>query len=538
MATTTVHLLLLVILTITYTTGYIIVAEEESKLTFDELRLKKGHHHRGTQQHHQHQHHRKTRKRYVSVEPQNSYFHVNDDFISSAIDMAVFDPSVKWWKFDFKNARMKTLLQGLTPTTLRIGGSPADYLLYFRNESRTNATGIVKTPFVMPLEDWDNLVGLTLDTGARLLFDLNIQTRWGIDWDPANAMEIFNRCVEKGWGANIDWELGNESDGSPPGMGNPIPAGQVAKDFVSLRKLLNTYPQFEESRLVGPDIIGVVDKRGQQVLQAVANVGDSMTALTFHHYYFRGDIAKPEEYINPAHFGDLENVIDIVANLIANSSTPDLPMWIGETADAWHSGTANVSDRYISGFLWMDKLGVSAQKGVSLVTRQTFYGHNYGFLNLDMQPNPDYWLSYVHKKLVGTRVLQPSLVTSSLHDVGEVEYFRLYAHCTNPKAGYPNGSITMFALNMSPNMTEVVYLNPLLGPTLDMFLMEPSGADGLLSPFVAVNGVKLEMPDDTTMPALKPTTLTTEQGVKFPPLTFGFVVLNKVDVKLDMCASS
>ena len=55
--------------------------------------------------------------------------------------------------------------------------------------------------------------------------------------------------------------------------------------------------------------------------------------------------------MNPAHFQNLADTIDLVRLTLAGSKYPELPIWIGETSDAWHSGTANVSDRFVSGFL-------------------------------------------------------------------------------------------------------------------------------------------------------------------------------------------
>jgi len=37
---------------------------------------------------------------------------------------------------------------------------------------------------------------------------------------------------------------------------------------------------------------------------------------------------------------------------------------------------------------WLDKLGLSAQKGVGVVIRQTLYGYDYSLLDIDMNPNP------------------------------------------------------------------------------------------------------------------------------------------------------
>ena len=42
---------------------------------------------------------------------------------------------------------------------------------------------------------------------------------------------------------------------------------------------------------------------------------------------------------------------------------------------------------------WLEKLGLSAREGVSVVIRQVLYGHNYGLLDPDLNPNP---VKYLH----------------------------------------------------------------------------------------------------------------------------------------------
>ena len=58
-------------------------------------------------------------------------------------------------------------------------------------------------------KDVADLVDVTRSTGNRLLFDLNLQLRFGDQWDPSNAIELFQFCEQRGFGENIDWELGN-----------------------------------------------------------------------------------------------------------------------------------------------------------------------------------------------------------------------------------------------------------------------------------------------------------------------------------------
>jgi len=58
-------------------------------------------------------------------------------------------------------------------------------------------------------QDIANLVKLTRSTGNRLLFDVNLQLRFGQQWDPGNAIELFDFFASQNFCDNIDWELGN-----------------------------------------------------------------------------------------------------------------------------------------------------------------------------------------------------------------------------------------------------------------------------------------------------------------------------------------
>ena len=64
-----------------------------------------------------------------------------------------------------------------------------------------------------------------------------------------------------------------------------------------------------------------------------------------------GNVSGVSQYINPSLFKEFEDSIQGVQKVIKKSKTPNLPLWIGEGADSWHSGTYNITDRYVSGFL-------------------------------------------------------------------------------------------------------------------------------------------------------------------------------------------
>ena len=58
-------------------------------------------------------------------------------------------------------------------------------------------------------QDLDDLVTVTRASGLHLLFELNMQLRAGDQYDPTNVIEILEYFQEKGYGDNVDFELGN-----------------------------------------------------------------------------------------------------------------------------------------------------------------------------------------------------------------------------------------------------------------------------------------------------------------------------------------
>ena len=60
----------------------------------------------------------------------------------------------------------------------------------------------------------------------------------------------------------------------------------------------------------------------------------------------------------------------MVKKVMVDAGGDGLPLWIGESADANIGGGEGRTDRFVSGFLWLDKLGLAARNGVQLVARQ------------------------------------------------------------------------------------------------------------------------------------------------------------------------
>ena len=68
-------------------------------------------------------------------------------------------------------------------------------------------------------------------------------------------------------------------------------------------------------------------------------------------FYFLGKAAHVSQYTDARNFDFFTTKVGVVKDTIKKSKYPNLTAWVGETADSSSLGTANVSDRYVSGFL-------------------------------------------------------------------------------------------------------------------------------------------------------------------------------------------
>lgn len=56
----------------------------------------------------------------------------------------------------------------------------------------------------------------------------------------------------------------------------------------------------------------------------------------------------------------------------------------------------------------------------------------------------DYWVSLLHKMLVGREVLDTKI------SAGNRTHVHFYSHCTRPSSRYEPGSLTVFGINLAP----------------------------------------------------------------------------------------
>jgi len=89
-----------------------------------------------------------------------------------------------------------------------------------------------------------------------------------------------------------------------------LTAKQVASAVSRLHNVVRSYKNLASSRIVGPDVGGVYGAASIAAIKAVASqAGLFLRAITVHHYYFNGQTAKYEQYLDPKHFDSLVSYI-------------------------------------------------------------------------------------------------------------------------------------------------------------------------------------------------------------------------------------
>ncbi|XP_043530230.1 heparanase isoform X2 [Chiloscyllium plagiosum] len=451
--------------------------------------------------------------RSVRVQPKftRSLRTVSPRFLSVALDASLLRTD----SLDLlRSQKLITLAKGLSPGYLRFGGTGADFVLFEPSDQLS-----------LPQEHgWESsrIEGTCLNTipddvEKYLTHLLALQA-------PVILKEQFQQDFK-----NITI---SEPNSFRKKAHIKIHGSQLGQDFEHLYNLLHTFKSFNHSGLYGPDI-------GQPGRQAIVTLlkgflktgGNVLSAITWHHYYLNGRTASLKDFLNPQVLDSLILKINQIFE-IASKIAPEKKVWLGETSSAFGGGAPDLSDTYVAGFMWLDKLGLSAKLGIDVVIRQALFGAGfYQLVDRTLDPLPDYWLSLIYKRLVGTRVLNVSAVHKDTADNGTL---RVYMHCTNPNSYiYRKGSVTMFALNLSDQDKHILLCCSLFNKTIQYLLQPGDSRKGLYSQSVQLNGKLLKMVDRKTLPIITGKVLQPGKPIVLPALSYAFYVVQ--DAKAPAC---
>lgn len=465
----------------------------------------------------------------VQINLQESMGFTGPRFVGVAIDASFFRE--KWKDFDVYSKTVRSLTQGLTPSFLRMGGTAADFLIFNATapgaavcEKCVSELDVVDKPkeknFTLSGTDWERLNYLVQEAAWDLIFDVNVFLRKGQAWDPDNARQLLQFSQERNYTIPC-FQLGNEPNAYYHNFHFRITPSRMVADMRILQSVLTDFPQYRNSCLIGPEVTKVTKGSAQSYFEGFfkAQGQNLVKAATLHYYYFNAEESGVHlsDFYNTSILDSLNQELQ-TATSIVQKYDPSLPLWFSETSSVSGGGLPGVSDAYAAGFMWLDKLGLSASYGLQTVIRQTFYKGEYALVADDLTPNPDYFLTVLYKRLVQGHVFK---VLSSTETV------RVYAHCANP-ASYSSGALTLYALNIQSDPVTL-NLTQFSNQSLHLYLLTPGDQDGLKSKYVALNGNRLVMSNEE-LPPMPPQMHT--GPVTIAPYSFGFIVVPGADVQL------
>ncbi|PNI83078.1 HPSE isoform 7 [Pan troglodytes] len=403
--------------------------------------------------------------------------------------------------------KLRTLARGLSPAYLRFGGTKTDFLIFDPKKEST----------FEERSYWQSQVNQDICKYGSIPPDVEEKLR--LEW-PYQEQLLLREHYQK--------KFKNGTYSKPNSFLKKadifINGSQLGEDFIQLHKLLRK-STFKNAKLYGPDVGQPRRKTAKMLKSFLKAGGEVIDSVTWHHYYLNGRTATKEDFLNP-------DVLDIFISSVqkvfqvVESTRPGQKVWLGETSSAYGGGAPLLSDTFAAGFMWLDKLGLSARMGIEVVMRQVFFGAgNYHLVDENFDPLPDYWLSLLFKKLVGTKVLMASVKGSKRRKL------RVYLHCTNTdNPRYKEGDLTLYAINLH-NVTKYLRLPyPFFNKQVDKYLLRPLGPHGLLSKSVQLNGQTLKMVDDQTLPPLMEKPLRPGSSLGLPAFSYSFFVIRNAKV--------
>ena len=464
--------------------------------------------------------HRKVVNVTVHINTKQQIFVTNERFLSLGIDATLVRNHFE--TLNFTSPRTLTLAKALSPAYLRFSGTDADRMI-FKNPGQDFS---LSSPydFYMSAHEWDLINNFAINVNWIHIFGLNSQLRNGSKWDPKNAEQLLDYSIKKKYNSNLNFELGNEPNAFSRRTWVHVSPEQLGRDVTYLKGLLsnrkyNKY--YSSSFIVGPDVVG----HDPKLLQKYLTTGfDAISAVTFHQYY--GCLKTAENYLDPQIMDSYQTLVEHIKEVVRKCKRPSLKIWNGETATSicGLNGPQNyVGMSYVAGFMLIDKLGMSAKLGISVVVRQTFYGFWFALIDAQLMPTPDYWITVLFKRLVGKTVLDVELDYEKTHKSNKA---RFYAHCTPDGAGYPVGSITVYGMNLFDTKINLKFTKRY---QMYQYLLTPDKWGGLTSRFMELNGKILVFLDNNKLPPLEGLNLGIRNSVIIPPKSMVFLVVSGID---------
>jgi heparanase 1 len=334
------------------------------------------------------------------------------------------------------------------------------------------------------------------------------------------------------------FELGNELNSCLNGLEG---ARTQAEDFLALDKMLDElWPAADiqggqRPALIGPDTHSAAEfaSSGQAWFgEFVKASAGKVPYFTFHEYSLgNGPELDPnhldKSFLNAVALNKAGQGAATLQKIVRDNGNMKQQLWAGETAAANDGGQTGITDTYIDGFWYLDQLGAHAKYGVSVFQRQVLLSHG-GYPMIEetksgaLDALPDYWLALVHKRTMGTGVLQTNSSSPTV---------RVYAHCATSK--YAPGAVTLAVLNIGTASAHLTLDAAFAGSSREEFILTAgkplsTAVNPLQSAEVLLNGQTkpLALQPGPSLPQINGKQVAGGEPLEIPPTSYGFVVFS------------
>lgn len=437
---------------------------------------------------------------------------------------------------NFSQPKLRLLARGLSGSMLRLGGSPADFLLYGVDADACSPENLNKTQpqghgYFCPIWDqapgqcltmsrWQEIMEFASASGLKLTIDLN--ACWGrtgatgdMDWSQIDGLLTITAAARGSWGAPLfAVEFGNEvyANIAPEVYGVAVARLRARLDSLWLP------PGPPAPRVVGPDC-WENDLSPAYYTSLLSSAGNgSLHALTFHDY--------ADDCCNPTG-GNVLNLTCLDAFFSAAAWVRDIgagfnvSTWNGEGALHAMSGVSGLTNTAVSTLFYLHALGSYAALGFGLFSRQTLVGGDYELVNrTTFDPTPDYFGLLLFRKLVDGVALNMSVAPQRAG-------VRAHAFCL---LGAPGGAVALL-INFAAQAGQAVAVEwptpPPAGALADAYTL--SGVAGWADGDSETDLFRLALNNKTLqlaggeLPDLAPARTQLDANVWLPPASATFI---------------
>ncbi|XP_044266264.1 uncharacterized protein LOC123012424 [Tribolium madens] len=400
---------------------------------------------------------------------------VSDKFLSFSIDPAVLLTGLNLSDTTLQMAKR------LSPAYIRIAGPSTHYVKYQEENSNEVENGNVAVTPTM----WFGINEWLASANLTPVFGINDRETTRDGWNPQDAMPLLD--ISDKFNVSCYWQLGYDCTNKSE--------GQYETDLKRLQHVLDAFPDNRERwKIIGSDL-----RRCVTDTKRILDNMDNVLAAAILEPTTKSDTIYLQQ-LNEWHI------------------LPKVPLWTVSPKSA-HPVS------FDSAISWAKQLGEAAKIGYQVILRQPRLHEIYS-------ETPPYWVSAMHKNLMGRNVLdvKPTIGHSGLS---------VYAHCTKHQNDFiRSGAMTVLVVNnCTTNHTLLLKFGTVLLKNTEVQSYILTSED---STNVLLNGERLSMDKYTgdklnVLPKLRRARIMNYLSLFVPPKSVAFFVLPGAQIPI--CAN-